>query len=159
MTTNAALTLLTQAGYVIDPTATTAPVPTPPATTEPPPPTETTRGRVTKDGVALTMVIGAAANDPTAVAVANTAADQLRNVGIAASVSALDPVLLFGDAIPNNQVDAVVGWHRAGGDLASEMASRYGCAGLPAAAPPPPSTQTCGWRRDSTSGPHQPDRR
>jgi ABC-type transport system substrate-binding protein len=140
MTTNAALALLTQAGYVIDPTATTAPVPTPPATTGPPPPTETTRGRVTKDGVALTMVIGAAANDPTAVAVANTAADQLRNVGIAASVSALDPVLLFGDAIPNNQVDAVVGWHRAGGDLASEMASRYGCAGLPAAAPPPPST-------------------
>ena len=34
----------------------------------------------------LSLVIGVAANDPTSVAVANTAADQLRNVGIAASV-------------------------------------------------------------------------
>jgi ABC-type transport system substrate-binding protein len=80
------------------------------------------------------------------VAVANTAADQLRNVGITASVSALDPPVLYGDALTNNRVDAVVGWHQAGGDLATALASRYGCPALeatavPAAAPgaPPPS--------------------
>jgi ABC-type transport system substrate-binding protein len=83
-----------------------------------------------KDGDPLSLVIGVAANDPTSVAVANTAADQLRNVGIAASVSALDPVVLYGDALANNRVDAVVGWHQAGGDLATALASRYGCRAL-----------------------------
>ena len=57
------------------------------------------RGRITKDGEPLSLVIGVATNDPTSVAVANTAADQLRNVGIAASVLALDPVVLYGDAL------------------------------------------------------------
>ena len=71
-----------------------------------------------------------AANDPTSVAVANTAADQLRNVGIAATVLALDPVTLYRDALNNNQVDAIVGWHRAGGNLATLLASRYGCPAL-----------------------------
>jgi len=77
-------------------------------------------------------VLGVAANDPTSIAVANTAADQLRSVGIAASVSALDPVTLYGDAMVNNSVDAVVGWHSAGGDLATALASRYGCPALEA---------------------------
>jgi ABC-type transport system substrate-binding protein len=95
---------------------------------------ENNRGRVTKDGVPLTLVLGVAANDPTAVAVASTAADQLRNVGIAASVAALDPVALYGDALINNKVDAVVGWHQAGGDLATALASRYGCPALEATA-------------------------
>ena len=80
----------------------------------------------------LSLVLGVAANDPTSVAVANTAADQLRNVGITASVSALDPVALYGDALTNNRVDAVVGWHQAGGDLATALASRYGCRALEA---------------------------
>jgi len=92
----------------------------------------TTRGRVSRDGIQLSLVIGAAINDPAAVAVANTAADQLRNVGIAATVSALDPVILYGDALLNNRVDAIVGWHRAGGDLATALASRYGCPALDA---------------------------
>jgi ABC-type transport system substrate-binding protein len=95
---------------------------------------DNSRGRITKDGVSLTLVLGVAANDPTAVAVANTAADQLRNVGIAASVAALDPVALYGDALINNRVDAVVGWHQAGGDLATALASRYGCPALEATA-------------------------
>jgi ABC-type transport system substrate-binding protein len=83
--------------------------------------------------------------------VANTAADQLRNVGIAATVLALDPVTLYRDALNNNQVDAIVGWHQAGGNLATLLASRYGCPALqstqvstsnaptttPAGAPPP----------------------
>ena len=99
------------------------------------------RGRITKDGVPLSLVIGVATNDPTSVAVANTAADQLRNVGIEASVLALDPVVLYGDAIAQNRVDAIVGWHQAGGDLATALSSRYGCRALEAT---PVSTTTAG---------------
>jgi ABC-type transport system substrate-binding protein len=79
-------------------------------------------------------VIGVASNDPTSVAVANTAADQLRNVGIEASVLSLDPVALYADAVTQNKVDAIVGWHQAGGDLATAMSSRYGCRALEATA-------------------------
>jgi ABC-type transport system substrate-binding protein len=128
MTKEAALALLANAGYQVEPVDTALP-PTPGV-----PVPENNRGRVTKDGVPLTLVLGVSANDPTAVAVANTAADQLRNVGIAASVAALDPVALYGDALINNKVDAVVGWHQAGGDLATALASRYGCPALEATA-------------------------
>ncbi|HTM84849.1 MAG TPA: ABC transporter substrate-binding protein, partial [Mycobacterium sp.] len=132
MTTAAALELLAAAGYRIEDAATP---PLPPPGTRPAPPTPaavSTRGRISKDGDQLTLVIGVAANDPTSVAVANTAADQLRNVGIAATVLALDPVQLYGDALVNNKVDALVGWRRAGGDLATLLASRYGCTALEA---------------------------
>ena len=155
MTKDVAMSLLVQAGYVIDTSTSTPPSPSAPGTTGPAPPPETTRGRVSKDGVALSLSIGVAANDPTAVAVANTAADQLRNFGIAASVQALDPVVLYGDAVPNNRVDAVVGWHRAGGDLATEMASRFGCAGLQEGTAPP-STSTTPTPIVPTSGPGTP---
>jgi ABC-type transport system substrate-binding protein len=135
LTKDAALGLLTQAGYQIDPEVATSPVSPPPSAgsrTSPPQgsPPEVTRGRVSKDGAPLSVVLGVASNDPTSVAVANTAADQLRNVGISASVLALDPPLLYGDALTNNRVDAVVGWHRAGGDLATSLASRYACPAL-----------------------------
>jgi ABC-type transport system substrate-binding protein len=140
MTKEAALGLLAGAGYQVQPVET--PVPPTPGTPAP----ENNRGRITKDGVPLALVLGVAANDPTSVAVANTAADQLRNVGITASVSALDPVVLYGEALANNRVDAVVGWHQAGGDLATALASRYGCPALEATAvstttpgTPPPS--------------------
>ncbi len=97
-------------------------------------PPEITRGRVSKDGKQLTLVIGVAANDPTSLAVANTAADQLRNVGIAATVLALDPVAMYRDALVNNRVDALVGWREAGGNLATLLASRYSCPALEATA-------------------------
>jgi ABC-type transport system substrate-binding protein len=106
------------------------PAPSTPGTPAP----NNSRGRITKDGVPLSLVLGVAANDPTSVAVANTAADQLRNAGIEAFVLALDPVALYGDALINNRVDAVVGWHQAGGDLATAVASRYGCPALEATA-------------------------
>jgi ABC-type transport system substrate-binding protein len=132
LTKDAALALLGTSGYQVEaePASTT---PTPPQPTTPgTPPTENTRGRISKDGVTLSLVFGVAANDPTSVAVANTAADQLRSVGIAASVLALDPPLLYGDALAQNRVDAIVGWHQAGGDLATSLASRYGCPALEA---------------------------
>ncbi|ORB67669.1 ABC transporter family substrate-binding protein [Mycolicibacterium tusciae] len=120
-----ALALLVDAGYVVEPVE--SPTPGTPGP-------DNDRGRIIKDGEPLSLVLGVAANDPTSVAVANTAADQLRNVGIEASVSALDPVALYGDALTNNRVDAVVGWHQAGGDLATSLASRYGCRALEATA-------------------------
>ncbi len=125
MTREAAMELLADAGYRIEPVATSS---APPAPSLP----ENNRGHLTKDGEPLTLALGVAANDPTSVAVANTAADQLRNVGIAATVSAMDPVTLYGDALVNNRVDAVIGWHQAGGDLATSLASRYGCPALEA---------------------------
>jgi ABC-type transport system substrate-binding protein len=117
LTRTAALGLLEAAGYQIDNDTSTP---------------ETTRGHVSKDGKQLSLVIGVAANDPTSVAVANTAADQLRNVGIAATVLALDPVALYRDALVNNRVDALVGWREAGGNLATQLASRYSCPALEA---------------------------
>jgi len=142
MTKEEALGLLAAADYHVDPVDT--PVPPTPGTPAP----ENNRGRITKDGIPLTIVLGVAANDPTSVAVANTAADQLRNVGITASVSALDPVALYGDALVNNRVDAVVGWHQAGGDLATSLSSRYGCPALEATAV---STATPGPATSSSS--------
>jgi len=147
--TERALALLAEAGYQVD----RSPVPSP---VSPPPdssgtiatlPQETTRGRISRDGETLALVIGAAANDPTSVAVANTAADQLRSIGIAATVLPLDPPVLYGTALVNNRVDAIVGWYGAGGDLATVLASRYGCPALeaalvattPAPAAPPPA--------------------
>ena len=131
MTTQAALALLASSGYQIDSNASATPSPAPnspaPPTTGPP---EVTRGRISKDGLQLSLVIGVATNDPTSAAVANTAADQLRNVGIAATVQALDPVALYRDALDHNRVDAIVGWHQAGGNLATLLASRYGCPAL-----------------------------
>ena len=111
----------------------------------------------------LSLVIGVAANDPTSVAVANTAADQLRNVGIAATVLALDPVTLYRDALNDNRVDAIVGWHQAGGNLATLLASRYGCPALESTAVPtsngagahdrrpPPATPSTGPAPTSTT--------
>jgi ABC-type transport system substrate-binding protein len=133
MTKQAALASFSAAGYQVE-----SSVPTPESTAPPPTagPPEVTRGRISKDGKQLSLVIGVAANDPTSVAVANTAADQLRNVGIAASVSALDPVTLYREALTNNQVDALVGWHQAGGNLATLLASRYGCPALEATTVP-----------------------
>jgi ABC-type transport system substrate-binding protein len=119
LTRTAALGLLEVAGYQIDNDTSTP---------------EVTRGHVSKDGKQLSLVLGVAANDPTSVAVANTAADQLRNVGIAATVLALDPVAMYRDALVNNRVDALVGWREAGGNLATQLASRYSCPALEATA-------------------------
>ncbi|MDR3662232.1 MAG: ABC transporter substrate-binding protein [Mycobacterium sp.] len=146
----AALDLLHQAGYNIETAA--APPSTPGA---PPPPGH---DRLVKDGKPLGLTIGAAANDPTSVAVANTAADQLRSVGIEATVLAMDPVVLYADGL--DRVDAIVGWHHAGGDLATVLASRYGCPGLEttavSTAAPPVSAPQSPHSPQSTSKPIAP---
>ncbi len=123
-----ALALFSEAGYQVDGSASESTVPPPPTGNAVPPAV----GRISKDGQTLSLVIGAAANDPASVAVANTAADQLRSVGVAATVLPLDPPVLYGPALANNRVDAIVGWHAAGGDLATALASRFGCPALEA---------------------------
>lgn len=155
MTREQAMTLLADAGYQVSP----LPTPEPPA----PSPPEDNRGHLTRDGEPLSLVLGAAANDPTSVVVANTAADQLRSVGIAARVAALDPVVLYGEALVNNRVDAVIGWHHAGGDLATSLASRFGCPALEATVvattPASPSPSPSGLATPSPTSPQpQPAR-
>ena len=134
LTRTEALGLLEASGYQIENDTSASVTPPPPAPSAAPKtgPPEITRGRISKDGKQLSLIIGVAANDPTSVAVANTAADQLRNVGIAATVLALDPVALYRDALVNNRVDALVGWREAGGNLATLLASRYSCPALEA---------------------------
>ncbi|MEB3050877.1 ABC transporter substrate-binding protein [Mycolicibacter sp. MYC123] len=128
MSEQAALTLLHSAGYRLEKDA--PPAAPAPSTGPPVGPQENTRGRISKGDEQLSLTIGVGANDPASLAVANTAADQLRNVGIAATVLALDPVKLYREAMLTNQVDAIVGWQPAGGDLATLLASRYGCVAL-----------------------------
>ncbi|HOB50525.1 MAG TPA: ABC transporter family substrate-binding protein, partial [Mycobacterium sp.] len=98
----------------------------------------------------------AAANDPISVAVANTAADQLRNVGVAATVAALDPPVLYGSALAGNRIDAIVGWHAAGGDLATALSSRFGCPALESA--PVPATPPSADGAPARPGPTAPTR-
>jgi ABC-type transport system substrate-binding protein len=143
LTRTAALGLLESAGYQID--------------TDTEGPQESTRGRVSKDGKPLTLVLGVAANDPTSLAVANTAADQLRNVGVAATVLALDPVAMYRDALVNNRVDALVGWREAGGNLAAVLASRYSCPALEATAVSTAVPVTRPSTAANPSGPAKPD--
>jgi ABC-type transport system substrate-binding protein len=138
LTRTAALGLLESSGYQIDNDTSASVTPPSPAGSAPASPNngppEITRGRISKDGKQLSLIIGVAANDPTSLAVANTAADQLRNVGIAATVLALDPVAMYRDTLVNNRVDALVGWREAGGNLATLLASRYSCPALEATA-------------------------
>ena len=162
-----ALDLFTQAGFQVDRSAGESPVPPPGAAVGSAKP-DSARGRISRGGQTLTLVIGAAANDPTSVAVANTAADQLRSAGIAASVLALEPPELYGPALAKNQVDAIVGWRAAGGDLATRLASRFGCPALEASpvattgtppkrpAPPQSSTQTPAQTPTTSANPTEP---
>ncbi|MBB3036079.1 ABC transporter family substrate-binding protein [Hoyosella altamirensis] len=78
-------------------------------------------------GSALTIVIGVPAGDEAARAVANTAADQLRQVGVRPRVTQMAPARLYGEALSGGEVDAVVGWVQAGYDPATVLASRWAC--------------------------------
>ncbi len=151
-----ALQLFTEAGYQVDRSVADAPAPTTTTPGPEPTPAEPTRGRISRDGETLSLAIGAAANDPTSVAVANTAADQLRSAGIAATVLPLEPQVLYGTALATNRIDAIVGWHAAGGDLATVLASRYSCPALvatPVATTPGPSAPTPPGDETPTSSP------
>ncbi|MTE17325.1 ABC transporter family substrate-binding protein [Nocardia aurantiaca] len=86
-----------------------------------------------KNGKSLTVRIGAVDGDTTTLAVANTAADQLRSAGIDVMVSSVTAAQLYSKELTDGGIDAVVGWERTGEDPATVLASRYGCT--PAAPP------------------------
>ncbi|WP_372477272.1 ABC transporter family substrate-binding protein [Nocardia australiensis] len=113
-----AFALLAEAGY--------GRAPEPPPVTSPTSPAPHPR-LIAKNGKLLAIRIGAVTGDPTALAVANTAADQLRSAGIDASVRSVTPDVLYGKDLTESAVDAVVGWEVAGSDPATVLASRYGC--------------------------------
>ncbi|QLY34291.1 ABC transporter family substrate-binding protein [Nocardia huaxiensis] len=83
---------------------------------------------IAKNGKSLTIRIGAADGDDTALAVANTTADQLRSAGIDVMVRSIAAAELYGKDLTDVGVDAIVGWERTGGDPATVLASRYSCA-------------------------------
>lgn len=105
--------------------------PEPPPVTSPTSPAPRPRP-IAKNGKSLAIRIGAVDGDSTALAVANTAADQLRSAGIDASVRSVAADELYGKELAEGSVDAIVGWEVAGSDAATVLASRYGC--------PPPET-------------------
>ena len=154
-----ALALFAQAGFHVERSSAESPAP-PDGPTPRPTTAEPTRGRISRNGETLSLAIGAAANDPTSVAVANTAADQLRSAGISATVLPLEPQVLYGTALTTNRVDAIVGWHAAGGDLATVLASRYSCPALVAApvstSVVPPASGGGDAPRTSPSAPPEP---
>ncbi|NNH69847.1 ABC transporter family substrate-binding protein [Nocardia uniformis] len=82
---------------------------------------------IAKNGRTLSLRIGAVEGDDATLAVANTAADQLRSAGIDATVSSVSAERLYGTDLIGNSIDALVGWERAGDDPATVLASRYGC--------------------------------
>jgi len=104
-----------------------APEPPPVSPTSPAPPPRS----VAKDGAPLGLRIGTVAGDDTAAAVAHTTADQLRSAGIEATVQSLPSDELYGRALVERTVDAVVGWEPAGADPATALASRYSCPPAP----------------------------
>lgn len=110
--------LLAEAGY--DRSAPPAPDAAPPKAPNP-------VNALVKDGKRLAIRIGAPENDDTAIAVANTVADQLRSAGVAASVLERTAADLYGADLVDGGVDAVVGWNRAGSDAPTALASRFGC--------------------------------
>ncbi|MFE3543679.1 ABC transporter family substrate-binding protein [Nocardia sp. NPDC059177] len=82
---------------------------------------------VARNGKGLSIRIGAVNEDATALAVANTAADQLRSAGIDATVRGVAADELYGKDLTESAIDAIVGWELAGDDPATVLASRYGC--------------------------------
>jgi len=107
-----------------------------------------TSGRYERGGIPLTVVVGADAADPVATAVAQAAADQLTVAGVGATAALLPATALYGTALPSGAVDLVVGRTAAGGDLATTLASRFGCPAVGTNTPvaptspstPPPTT-------------------
>ncbi|MEE2061111.1 ABC transporter family substrate-binding protein [Rhodococcus artemisiae] len=86
-----------------------------------------TDGTLVRDGVPLVLVLGVAEGSETAHTVARTVADVLSGAGIAATVSELPPDELYGDALVDGDVHAIVGWKQAGSDPATAALSRFGC--------------------------------
>ncbi|WP_067535942.1 ABC transporter family substrate-binding protein [Nocardia crassostreae] len=113
-----AFALLAEAGFGRAPEQPVSDSPTSPAPQPRP---------IAKNGKSLTVRIGAVDGDDASLAVANSAADQLRSAGIDVIVSSVGAEQLYGKDLSDSGIDAIVGWERAGDDPATVLASRYGC--------------------------------
>ncbi|NUS44373.1 MAG: ABC transporter family substrate-binding protein, partial [Mycobacteriaceae bacterium] len=114
--------------------------------------------RLMRNGTQLRLRIGVPENDLNVVAVASTAADQLRGAGVNASVVTLPAAQLYGPALVGGssatpQVDAVVTWMQAGSDPATVLASRFGCAPASPAASDPGAAHPTSPSAPSTAAP------
>nr|WP_245717232.1 ABC transporter family substrate-binding protein [Nocardia jejuensis] len=118
LTTDEVFALLSEAGFGRAPEQPPSGSPTSPA----PQPRS-----IAKNGKSLTLRIGAVEGDDASLAVANTAADQLRSAGIDVIVRSVSASELYGKDLTETGIDALVGWEHAGSDPATVLASRYGC--------------------------------
>ncbi len=84
-----------------------------------------------RDGVPMFLRIGVPQGNVAAFAVASNATDQLRAMGVFASVVSLEPQVLAGTALLDGGVDAVVGWSSTGPTPAERFASRVECPAPP----------------------------
>jgi ABC-type transport system substrate-binding protein len=96
-------------------------------------------GALVRDGAPLVLTLGVAEGSESARTVARTVADVLAGAGITATVSELPPDELYGEALVDGDVHAIVGWMRAGSDPATTAMSRFGC---PPALPGPVAPET-----------------
>ncbi len=80
-----------------------------------------------RDGVPMFLRIGVVAGNQSAFSVASNATDQLRAMGVFASVVSLDPDTLTSTALLDGTVDAVVGWSTVTSNPAVALASRVDC--------------------------------
>lgn len=81
-------------------------------------------------GRSLALTVVAPSLDEISTSVANAAADAWRDAGIEVTVSTEpNPDQLYGEDLLDGSTSVLVGWRRVGGDLATEIASRFGCVG------------------------------
>ncbi|WP_019200390.1 ABC transporter family substrate-binding protein [Tsukamurella sp. 1534] len=88
-----------------------------------------------RDGVPMFLRIGVPRDSQEAFAVASNATDQLRSMGVFASVVPLESNVLTGTALLDGSVDAVVNWTGVGPTPVERFAGRVEC-------PPPPSSES-----------------
>lgn len=128
-----------------DPSADPSALPVPPL----PSPGENVQQYV-RDGVPMFLRIGVPQGNVPALAVASNATDQLRAMGVFASVVTLDPQVLTGTALLSGAVDAVVGWSSTGPTPIERFAGRVEC-------PAPPSSGTPVVRPTASTTPEVPN--
>ena len=84
-------------------------------------------GRFSDADGPVTMAVGVDRADPTAIAVAQAAADELTDAGVTATATPLPADQLYGEALASGTVDLIVGRAAVGSDVATTLASRFGC--------------------------------
>lgn len=97
-----------------------------------------------RNGHPMFLRIGVPKGDQAAFAVANTATDQLRAMGVFASVVVLEPRVLTSTALLTPQVDAVVSWSGQRPPPMERVAARLYCPPRLPDAPRPDSPEAAG---------------